>query len=81
MRKTIILSTLVALFGYATLAQASDRTRTDGIQVTRAAADDSHHARHDREARNERHSESGDQAKEARESHDENEAAEHQDRR
>src|SRR3972149_12295555 len=54
MRKTIIFSTLVALFGFATLAQASERTRTDmrdGIQVTRTASDDSRGDRHERDGR------------------------------
>lgn len=88
MRKTIIFGTLVALFGFATLAQASDRTRTDmrdGTQVTRAAANDDRDDRHARDARNERsherHDESGDKRHEARQGHDENEAAEHRDRR
>ncbi len=88
MRKTIIFGTLAALFGLATLAQASDRSRgdmRDGIQVTRAEANDSRYDRHERDGRHsrshERHGESGDRHHEAREGHDENEASEHRDRR
>ena len=54
MRKTIIFGTLAALFGLATLAQASDQSRADmrdDTQVTRAAANDSRDDRHERDAR------------------------------
>jgi len=90
MRKTIIFATIAALFGFATLAQANDRSRTDmqdGTRVTRAEANDSHErdGRHKRDGRHtrshERHSEAGDRHHDARESHDENEATEHQGRR
>jgi len=88
MRKTIIFSTLVALFGFATLAQASDHSRRylrDGTQVTRAEADDSQYDRHERDGRryrsHKRHDESGERHHGAREGHDENEASEHRDRR
>jgi len=88
MRKTIIFGTLAALFGLATLAQASDRSRgdmRDGIQVTRAEADDSQYDRHERDGKryrsHKRHDESGETHYGARERHDEREAAEHRDRR
>jgi len=88
MRKTIIFGTLAALFGFATLAQASDHSRgdmRDGIQVTRAEANDSRGDRHERDARHERsqerHDKSGDKHHDAREGHTEQEAVEHRDRR
>lgn len=88
MRKTIIFGTLAALFGFATLAQASDQSRADmrdGTQVTRAAADDSRGNEHERSARHERsrerHDESSEKRHHAREGHAEREAAEHSDRR
>ena len=88
MRKTIIFASLAALLGLATLAQASDRSRSDmrdDSQVTRTAADDSsadrrdHHARHERSG--ERHDEYREGRHQAHASHDEDEAAEHRDRR
>lgn len=88
MRKTIIFSTLAVLFGFATLAQASDHSRADmrdGTQVTGAAADDSRSDKHERDARHERsrerHDESAEKRHDAREGHAEHEAAEHRDRR
>jgi hypothetical protein len=87
MRKTLIFGTLAALFGFAALAQASDRSpaRTDeGTQVTRLAANDSE-SRHERvkngERSRERHDDSGDRRHEVREGHDGDEAAAYQDRR
>ena len=87
MRKTIIFGALAALFGFAALAQASDRSRTEtgeGTQVTRVAADDSKGERSERDTRadrsRERHDDPGDKRHEAREGHDEHEAAEHRDR-
>jgi len=88
MRKTIIFSTLVALLGFATLAQASDQSRADmrdGTHVMRAAANDSRGDKHEHDARHERsrerHDESAEKRHEAREGHAEHEAAEHRDRR
>ena len=88
MRKTIILATLAALFGVATIAQASDHRgtdRNDGTRVTRAAANDSRSDKHERDAGHERsrerHDESAEKRHEAREGHAEHEAAEHRDRR
>ncbi len=88
MRKTIIFGTLAALFGFAALAQASDRSHTEtseGTQVTRVAADDSKGERPERGTRadqsRERHDDSGDKRHEAREGHHEEDAAEHRDRR
>jgi hypothetical protein len=86
-RKTIIFGTLAALFGFAALAQASDRSPAktgEGTQVTRVAANDSESRRErDKKAERsrERHDGSGDERHEVREHHDENEAAVHQDRR
>lgn len=88
MRKTIILGTLVALFGFATLAQAHDHSRgdvRDGTQVTRTEANDNRYDRRERDGRHyrshERHDESGEERHDAREGHNENEASEHRDRR
>ncbi len=88
MRKTIIFGTLAALFGFAALAQASDRSPAEtgeGTQVTRVAANDSESDRHERdknaERSRERHDDSGDRRHEVREDHHEDEAAAHQDRR
>ena len=56
MRKTIIFGTLAALFGFAALAQASDRSPAktgEGTQVTRVAANDSE-SRHERDKKAER---------------------------
>lgn len=88
MRKTIIFGTLGALFGFAALAQASDRSRPEiagGTQVTRAAANDSRGDKHEHDPRNElsrgRHDDTGDKRHEAREGRHENEAAEDRDHR
>lgn len=88
MRKTIIFGTLAALFGFAALAQASDRSHAgigDGAQVTRVAANDSQGDRQERATRNdrsrERHDATGDKRHETHDDHHEDEAAEHRDRR
>ena len=88
MRKTLIFGTLAALFGFAALAQASDRSPAEAgesTQVTRLAANDSRSDRHERDTKaersRERHDGSGDKRHEVREDHDEDEAAAHQDRR
>ncbi len=88
MRKTIIFGTLAALFGFAALAQAGDRSRAetgDGTQVTRVAANDSQGDRHERATRNdrsrERHDDTGDKRHETHDDHHEDEAAEHRDHR
>lgn len=87
MRKTIIFGTLAALFSFAALAQASDRSPAkmgEGTQVTRVAANDSE-SRHERdknaERSRERHDGSGDKRQEVREDHEEDETAAHRDRR
>jgi hypothetical protein len=87
MRKTIIFGTLAALFGFAALAQASDRSRVNmggDAQVTRAASNDSQGDRHERDTSadrsGERHDDSGERH-DAREGHHEDDAAEHRDRR
>ena len=88
MRKTIIFGTLAALFGFAALAQASDRSRAEAgesSQITRVAANDSQGDRHERDTKadrsRERHDVSGDKRHETREDDHEDEAAEHRDRR
>lgn len=86
MRKTFILGTLAALFGFAALAQASDRSRAEtgeNTQVTRVAANDSRGDERDTRAdrSHERHDDSGGKRHEAREDDHEDEAAEHRDRR
>lgn len=84
MRKTIIFGTLAALFGFAALAQASDRSRAEAGEstqvVTRVAANDSHGDRHERDRSRGRHDVSGDKRRETREDDHEDEAAEHRDR-
>ena len=69
MRRTFIFATLAALFGFAALAQASDRSRVatgESTQVTHVAANDSQGDRHERDTRADR---SGDKRHEAREDH------------
>ncbi len=86
MRNRIILGTLLALFGLAAVAQASDRhnsSERDATRVHREVSDDSHGDRHDRYERKdrsrERHDESGERRRESRAMHDE--SSERQDRR
>lgn len=86
MRKTIILGTLLALFGFAAVAQASDRHNAsdrDATRVQREASDDSRADRHDRYEQKdwsrERHDESSERRSESRAMHDE--SSERQDRR
>jgi hypothetical protein len=78
MRKTIIFGALAALFGFAALAQASERR--DDAQVTRSVGGE-----HERDARSdglrERRDTTSDQQHEAREGRHEDEDAEHRDRR
>ena len=88
MRKTVIFGTLAALFGFAALAQAGDRSQTaagESIQVTRVTANDSQGDRHERDTKadrsRERHDVSDDKRHETREDDHEDEAAEHRDRR
>ena len=78
MRNTIILGLLVALFGFAAAAQASDRSELsdrDGQQVSREASIDNHREGHDRYERSDRsrarHDESREGRYESREGHDE----------
>jgi len=84
MRKTLILGTLVALFGLAGAVQASDHPRSgvqDETQVTRAASNESRADRHDRYERHnrsrERHDEYREQRHDSREGHDESKEREH----
>lgn len=86
MRKTLILGTLMALFGLATAVQASDHRRTGAQNETqgmRAASNDSRDEQHDRYERNdrsrERHGDSYERRHHSRDGHDE--SREHDDRR
>ncbi|MDI1345638.1 MAG: hypothetical protein PSV22_16280 [Pseudolabrys sp.] len=86
MRKTIILGSILALIGVASVAQASDRLNTgerDASRVQSESSDGSGAGQHDRNAREEtsrdRHNESRDRHDESRERHDE--ARERSDRR
>jgi len=88
MRKIIIFGTLAALFGFAALAQAGDRSRAEtgeGTQLARVAANDSREDRRGRDARadqsHEHRDESGDKRHDARKDHHEDPAAEQRDRR
>lgn len=79
MRKTIILGSILALIGVASVAQASDRSNLgerDAGRVHSESSDGSHTDRHDRVAREEQ---SRDRHDESRERHDE--ARERSDRR
>jgi hypothetical protein len=86
MHKTIILGTLLALFGFTAVAQASDRHNAsdrDATRVQREASDDSRGDRHDQYERKdrsrERHDESSERHRESRAMHDE--SSERQNRR
>ena len=86
MRKTFIFGTLAALFGFAALAQASDRPRAEAgesAQVARVAANDSRGDGHERDTMadrsRERRDDSGGKRHEAREDDHKDEAAEHRD--
>jgi len=86
MRKTLIIGTLMALFGLATAVQASDYRRTgiqDDTQVTRAASNDigdEQHGRYERNDRSrERHDGSHERRHHSRDGHDE--SREHGERR
>lgn len=71
MRKTIILGSILALIGVASVAQASDRLNTgerDANRVQSESSDGSRAGRHDRVAREEQ---SRDRHEESRERHDE----------
>lgn len=71
MRKTIILGSILTLVGFASVAQASDRSKVSDRDATRVhseISDDSRGDRHDRTARKEH---SRDRHDESRESHDE----------
>ena len=79
MRKTIILGSILALIGGASVAQTSDRSNPgerDANRVHSEASDDSHTGRHDRVAREEQ---SRDRHDKSRARHDE--ARERSDRR
>ena len=76
MRNTLILGTLLALFGVASVVQAGDRSQSrdrDTVQVSREASHDGD--RHDRYERKdgsrERHHESRERRHESRAGHDE----------
>jgi len=86
MRKTIILGSILALAGFASVAQASDWSKGsdhDAVRGHRESSDDSHGERHDQYKRNyrsrEHHDEFGEQRRESRAMHDE--ANERRDRR
>lgn len=87
MRKTIILGSILALIGLASVAQASDRLNggdRDANRVHSETSDDSQTDRHDRTAQNEysreRHEgRHGERHDESRERHDE--SRERRDRR
>ena len=80
MRNTIVIGTLLAVVGFAAMAQASDRSKTidrDEISTTGEVSHDSRGDRHDRYERKnrtrERHDESHERSRErhdAREQHD-----------
>jgi hypothetical protein len=86
MRNRIILGTLLALFGLAAVAQASDRHNSsdrDATRVYREVSDDSrgdrHHGYERKDWSRERHDESGERHRESRAMHDE--SSERRDRR
>ena len=80
MRNTIVVGTLLAIVGFAAMAQASDRSTTidrDGVSTTGEVSHDSRGDRHDRYERKnrtrERHGESHERSRErhdTREPHD-----------
>jgi hypothetical protein len=77
MRKTIILGSILALIGVASVAQASDRLNSgerDANRVQSETSDDSQAGRHDRIAREDRsrdrHDESSERQNESRERRD-----------
>lgn len=92
MRNTLILGTLLALFGVASVVQASDRSQSrdgdtvqvsreaDTIQVSREASHDGdRHDRYERKDRS-RHHESRDRRHESRAGHDESRERHHESR-
>jgi hypothetical protein len=78
MRNTIIIGSVLALVGFASVAQAGDRYNVsdpDAARVHREVSDDGRGERHDRyEGRDrsrERHDETSERRHESREMHDE----------
>jgi hypothetical protein len=85
MRTTIIIGSVLALVGFASVAQARDSYKAgdrDTARVHREVSDDSRGERHDRYERGdrsrERHDEASERGRESRELHDEsNEKRDH----
>ena len=78
MRNTIIISSVLALIGFVSVAQAGDSYKAsdrDAARVHREVSDASRGERHDRYERRdrsgERHDESSERRHESRETHDE----------
>jgi len=74
MRNTIVIGTLLAVFGFAAVAQASDRSKMidrDGVSTIGEVSHESRGDRHDRYERKDRTRERHDESHErARERHD-----------
>lgn len=79
MRKTIIVGSILALVGVASVAKASDRLNTGERDVNRVQSESSDGSRAGQQDRNAREEHSRDRHDESRERHDE--ARERSDRR